>query len=143
MGWFALAAILGALLCWAWQVRASSDPDEQLLTAAKGFLGLLLALVLWAVLVEKNYSATRVFRATADGEVARFLFGLAAGFIVVHARAWRLARSSLNAKKHDLKVRIDKSSKLQIFFKNLLSPLAGCYEEAVRGGLSLGRLREI
>src|SRR5262245_2033895 len=90
MGWFVLSAALGALLCWGWRLRVPSNERTQFLVAGGAFVALLIGLVLWAIFVESNYSATRILRAIDHGHVARFLLGLLLGFVVAYARLWGL-----------------------------------------------------
>jgi hypothetical protein len=91
MGWFAIAAILGFLLFWAWplvlphpavddgaQSPRGVRPEAWLAVGAA--LALLVGLILWICFVERSSNLKDALAAIGHGVVARLLLGAVLGF---------------------------------------------------------------
>src|SRR5262245_50666524 len=85
MGWFALAGILGALLYWVCRAYAPHTPRARANLALLGAIALVSGFVLWAMLSEQSLRPARIVDAMGHGQAARFLLGLAVGFIIAGA----------------------------------------------------------
>jgi hypothetical protein len=85
MGWFVIAVLAGFLLYWAWSVFVPKNNRKvQALVGAAGVAAFLVALILWATLIERHYTARYVASTIGHGQVARFLLGAVLGAGCAH-----------------------------------------------------------